>query len=1003
MTVYITKDKRKWRIIPKPDGPISDELPPIKIEDFNVKDQKRLRKIVSPEKLLKDLKERPKRKKRINKGEAGKKLPKTPALKGLSKRLKKVKTAVYKKKKADELEKAVKIEIEKTKPKVVKMPFSDEKVPENIVFEVKKPIKRKLLEEGTPPVSPRPASVFGTEYSLKTGPSAVSRRTAALSKAKAGPKEPTKAEKEAFATFLKDQGKLTVENPDALKAFAKEFAKGESQSASNTPRSLDDDLEDLLKSVKAKKEREKYPERPRGKYKELSKLETLAEEYKQKKASRKKPEPEPEPTIPITELTPPKRKPKKKESPVPQKPPSPKKPKTPSPSSSEDEGPPPLEEFNQKTGLAKRPIRKFTSKGTPPKPRLKPMTAEEKQWQKELLAKEAKEQAKREAEAAKAKAKAEAAKAKAEAAKAKADAKAEAAKAKADAKEAKEQAKREAAAEKRKAQLEAIRAKAALKATPKKPAPKPPPSSSSSSSSSEAPPRRPPAPRPPSPEANIKKKNKQDNLLDEAGQILANYSAVEAQATGKYQKYANTIARKYTAEIEKQLGSNAVDTLLDEDYDVDGYNLHRMGINTDTFKADAGFEKWKRQQEQEFEEWKREFEGQESSSSSSSASASSSSIEPPKKPAPKAKAPSSSSSSSSSTFTSRESAPGKKLPKPESPKPESPKPAPRQAEVKPEKKKLSFAEIDKLREEAEADKRAGKTGVSTFLLEKMRQAEKKGSAEAPKTEQKPKPQLSQKATRLGEIGARKKELEAEWDKLNAQPFTAERNRLQNENERERDRLKSEMRDIMFSKQSGSGLGGKLKGHQVNKFVEASYKKLDDANKVGDYELDRELSTKNNKVYRDPATGKVVIANAGTSSLTDWWNNKNILFGNYSKTKRYKEVEDIQKKAIAKYGKENIMNVGHSQSGEALRIMKQRELLGEAVAVNPAIIGKSTEDIDVIRSNRDLVSLLTPTSAKDTTIQAQSYNPLTEHSSNIISGENEEKEYGRGFRIKHHNS
>jgi hypothetical protein len=201
---------------------------------------------------------------------------------------------------------------------------------------------------------------------------------------------------------------------------------------------------------------------------------------------------------------------------------------------------------------------------------------------------------------------------------------------------------------------------------------------------------------------------------------------------------------------------------------------------------------------------------------------------------------------------------------------------------------------------------------------------------------------------------------------------------------------------------GSGLGGKLKGHQVNKFVEASYKKLDDAHKVDDYELDKELSTKNNKVYRDPSTGKVVIANAGTSSLTDWWNNKNILFGNYSKTKRYKEVEDTQKKAIQKYGKDNIMNVGHSQSGEALRIMKRNGLLGEAVAVNPAIIGKSTEDIDVIRSNRDLVSLLTPTSGKDTTIQAQSYNPLTEHSSNIISGANEEKEFGRGFRIKHRN-
>ena len=58
MTVYVMKDKRKWKIVDKPDGPVSTDLPPIKIGDFNVKDQKRLRNIVSPEQLLKELKER---------------------------------------------------------------------------------------------------------------------------------------------------------------------------------------------------------------------------------------------------------------------------------------------------------------------------------------------------------------------------------------------------------------------------------------------------------------------------------------------------------------------------------------------------------------------------------------------------------------------------------------------------------------------------------------------------------------------------------------------------------------------------------------------------------------------------------------------------------------------------------------------------------------------------------------------------------------------------------
>ena len=131
MTVYITKDKRKWKIVDDPKGEISDDLPPIKIEDFNVKDQKRLRNIVSPEQLLKELKER-----KPKKGKKAKKIkPKTKVLKELDKRLKKTKREVYKKKKATELEEAVKKEIEK-KPKIVKTPFTEtESKPENIVID----------------------------------------------------------------------------------------------------------------------------------------------------------------------------------------------------------------------------------------------------------------------------------------------------------------------------------------------------------------------------------------------------------------------------------------------------------------------------------------------------------------------------------------------------------------------------------------------------------------------------------------------------------------------------------------------------------------------------------------------------------------------------------------------------------------------------------------------------------------------------------------------------
>ena len=176
-------------------------------------------------------------------------------------------------------------------------------------------------------------------------------------------------------------------------------------------------------------------------------------------------------------------------------------------------------------------------------------------------------------------------------------------------------------------------------------------------------------------------------------------------------------------------------------------------------------------------------------------------------------------------------------------------------------------------------------------------------------------------------------------------------------------------------------GGALSSVEVAKFVKASYKPKSEAKTVGDYTLDKSLSSKKNKVYVDPA-GKVVIANSGTSSMSDWANNPSIAVGKYKDTKRYKQAERTQKKAIAKYGVENITNVAHSQSGETARILAKKGLTQSAVAVNPAIIGKKAgKNVDVVRSSGDVVSAFTR--GKRKTIKAVSFNPLKEHSADIL--------------------
>lgn len=175
-----------------------------------------------------------------------------------------------------------------------------------------------------------------------------------------------------------------------------------------------------------------------------------------------------------------------------------------------------------------------------------------------------------------------------------------------------------------------------------------------------------------------------------------------------------------------------------------------------------------------------------------------------------------------------------------------------------------------------------------------------------------------------------------------------------------------------------GMG--LTKKQTQDFITASYAKKKDANEINGYFLDKSLSSKKNKVYVNPE-GKVIVANAGTSNVKDWFNNAYVPFGLYHTTNRYKDAEKIQKDTIQKYGKENITNVGHSQSGELLRNLADRGLTNEAVALNPYIIGKKHDGVDVIRSSGDLVSMMTPYVKE--TIPSKSWNPYTEHMPNVL--------------------
>lgn len=199
-------------------------------------------------------------------------------------------------------------------------------------------------------------------------------------------------------------------------------------------------------------------------------------------------------------------------------------------------------------------------------------------------------------------------------------------------------------------------------------------------------------------------------------------------------------------------------------------------------------------------------------------------------------------------------------------------------------------------------------------------------------------------------------------------------------------------------------GGKLSAPELKGLLDASYDSK--VKKVGDFEMDKKLSSSTSKVYRNPVTGQVVVAHRGTAGISDWGNNALYAIGGkraYKLTPRYKEAEKVQRRAEKKYGADSVTTIGHSQGG------LQSELLGgrskEIITLNKATLpfeSNTNKNQYDIRSERDVVSGLNPfakKSKKDVNIKAKTYNPLTEHSGDVLDRLGKNKVIGKGVYLK----
>jgi hypothetical protein len=210
------------------------------------------------------------------------------------------------------------------------------------------------------------------------------------------------------------------------------------------------------------------------------------------------------------------------------------------------------------------------------------------------------------------------------------------------------------------------------------------------------------------------------------------------------------------------------------------------------------------------------------------------------------------------------------------------------------------------------------------------------------------------------------------------------------------------------KKDMEGVG--LKPNEIKSLLDASYQDKP-SSKIGDWELDDKLSTPTAVVYYNPITDEAVVAHRGTQGVTDWGNNIAYALGAYELTPRYREGKKVQDEAERKYGKKNISTLGHSQGAVLAR--KLGADTKEIINVNPAYTGEIPAKNEYnIRSSNDVVSsafapvssarkILFPKYSKkrDIKIKAETMNPLTEHSYDILDRLDQNKSIGVGSGLK----
>jgi hypothetical protein len=189
------------------------------------------------------------------------------------------------------------------------------------------------------------------------------------------------------------------------------------------------------------------------------------------------------------------------------------------------------------------------------------------------------------------------------------------------------------------------------------------------------------------------------------------------------------------------------------------------------------------------------------------------------------------------------------------------------------------------------------------------------------------------------------------------------------------------------------IGGKINSGVLKNVIKNGYAKNPKDNKnINGYILDNELSGKRAQVYHNPKTNHTLVNHRGTQGIHDLYTDVKLMFG-YKNNNRFKHGKKITDDALKKYSDSNVSVIGHSLGSEIAR-EANKEHNKESILLNPAItpsdmFKKQKNNEIIIKSKIDPISVLhnfNPNKSDKNTIEIKNktYNPLKEHSSNILN-------------------